>query len=348
MDAGQIIYMIVITLLVLTALIVVHELGHYFVAKKRGIKVSEFAVGFGPRLIKWHRKETEFSIRPIFIGGFVRFADDEEKDPVPGDFRAASLKSRALTIIAGPAMNVVAAVIISIVVLTAFGDYYPTVAELEQGSPAMEAGLQEGDIITDINGIHMDFASYDWQTYAESAQGESLPMTILREGETLEFDVPYREELNEQGRKAVGFSVGTAPKSFNFFEAIALSFKWLFMMIKEMLAVLGSLFLGRGIENLSGIVGIATAIGGATTMSATMGMAYILKLMAMISVNLAIINLIPIPALDGGKLVLYGIEGIRRKPAPMKVEGILNLIGFTLIIGLAIFLVFQDVTRLVT
>lgn len=340
---------IVVTLLVLTVLVVAHEFGHYIVAKKRGIKVSEFAIGFGPKLIKWNRSGTEFSIRPFFIGGFNKFADDEEKDPVPGDFRAASLKSRCLTIIAGPAMNVIVAVILATIYLTATGTMLPKIVSVEPGSSAYEAGVHEGDLVKSLNGVNIDF-SYDLQDAFSGPQGEALEITVQRDGETMKLNVPYGDQKTEDGRKTTGISMGGSSadgwehKSFNFFEALVLSFKWLFLITREMLMALGSLFfMGQGLQNMSGIVGVAAVVGQA----AMMGFDQVIYLTALLSINLAIVNLLPIPALDGGKLVLYAIEGIRKKPAPPKVEGALNLIGMVVVFGLAIFLVFQDIQRLI-
>ncbi len=340
----QIVISIVVTLLVLTGLVVAHEFGHYIVAKKRGIKVAEFAIGFGPKLIKWRRNETEFSIRPFFIGGFNRFADDEEKDPVPGDFRAASLKSRFLTIIAGPAMNVIVAVILSVVVLMAAGTNQIAVHSVSADSPAAQAGIQEGDIVKSYNGVDIQL-QYDWQdAIGKQKTGDSLPLVIERDGKEMSLNVPYMQ--NEDGQKLIGIEVNPyGPiKTFNFFEAIGLSFKWLFMVTREMLQSLGQLFfMGQGIENMAGIVGVTQMVG---TVAISGGFYSVLSLSALLSVNLAIVNLLPIPALDGGKIVLYAVEGIRKKPASPKVEGALNMIGMVLIFGLAIFLVFQDIHRM--
>ncbi len=340
----QVVISIVITLLVLTVLVVAHEFGHYIVAKKRGIKVAEFAIGFGPRLIKWRRNETEFSIRPFFIGGFNKFADDEEKDPVPGDFRAASLKSRFLTIIAGPAMNVIVAVILSVIVLMAAGTNQISIHSVTQGMPAQQAGIMEGDIIKNYNGVQIDL-QYDWQDAMNSEKtGDSLLLVIERDGQEMTLDVPYVQ--NADGQKVIGIEINPyGPiKTFNFFEAVGLSFKWLFLVMREMLQALGQLFfMGQGIQNMAGIVGVTQMVG---TVAISGGFYSLLSLSALLSVNLAIVNLLPIPALDGGKIVLYAVEGIRKKPASPKVEGALNLIGMVLIFGLAIFLVFQDVHRL--
>jgi len=350
-DAGQIIITIVSALLLLTALIVVHEYGHYKVAKKCGIKVAEFAIGFGPRLIKWYRGGTEFSIRPIFIGGFVKFADDleEEAPPKPGDFRAASLKKRVLTVAAGPLMNILFAFVIAVIALTVFGNgiMEVSVGAVVQDSPAYEAGLLPGDIIREMNGtpIRANTAEEDMAAYyAQQDQGDQLSITVEREGEMISLSIPYMNELSEDGRKVTGFSI-YQPERYNFFEAVGMSFQWLFNMMGEMLSTLGRLFfMGQGVENVAGIVGTAVIVGQAVSYGAYS----VLVLMAMISLNLAIVNLLPIPALDGGKLVLYAVEGIRKKPAPERVEGILNLIGMAAIMCLAVFLVVQDVSRLVT
>ncbi len=332
---------ILITLLVLTGLIVAHEFGHYMVAKRCGIRVDEFAIGFGPKLIKWRRGETEFSIRPIFVGGFVKFPDDVEGEAKPGDFRSASVGKRILTLFAGPAMNVILAIILSTILLTAVGDVEPFVATIQPDSPAAQAGLQEGDVIKDLNGTRIDFY-YDMQDATKAPKGESMPITVQRGEESLQLNIPYMET---DGQKMIGITMGLQPKTFNFFEALALSFKWNYLVMREMLQTLGNLFFaGQGVENLSGIVGVVDVVGQA----ARAGWANVVNIMALLSINLAIINLLPIPALDGGKIVLYAVEGVRKKPAPLKLEMALNAIGFLIIIGLSLFLVVMDVSRLVT
>ncbi|HBU11402.1 MAG TPA: RIP metalloprotease RseP, partial [Clostridiales bacterium] len=157
----QVFITVVSTLLLLSGLVVAHELGHYLVAKKRGIRVVEFAIGFGPRLVKWHRGETEFSIRPILFGGFVKFPDDVEDKPQEGDFRSASLKSRVLTILAGPAMNLLLAIVLAIIFLSTQGFYQSVIVEVQPGSPAAQAGLLEGDAIREMNGQRIDFYDFD-------------------------------------------------------------------------------------------------------------------------------------------------------------------------------------------
>ncbi len=336
----QIVIMVVSTILILCALVVAHEFGHYIAAKKRGIRVSEFAIGFGPRLIKWHRNGTEFSIRPFLIGGFNKFPDDmEDSVPKEGDFRSASLKSRFLTIVAGPLMNIILAVVVTAILLMTVGDHQPVVQTVTLGSTAYGAGIQEGDVIKKMNGVNIDFY-YDMQDVAGAGKGDSLKITVERGGEQVSYDIPYMP--GEE--KVTGINYLFEPVQFNFFEAIGLSFKWLFLQMREILKALGGVFFMGQTQNVGGIVMTAAVVGQAVQS----GIATVMQLVALISVNLAIVNLLPIPALDGGKLVMYAVEGIRKKPAPEKLEGALNLIGFMLLIGLSVFLVFQDVGRLMT
>ncbi len=336
----QIVILIVSAMLILTGLVVVHELGHYLVAKKRGIQVAEFAIGFGPRLIKWHRGETEFSFRPLLFGGFVKFADDVEKQPGPGDFRAASLKSRVLTILAGPVMNVLLAFVLVVIMLMSASEFQAVkIAAVQPNSPAAAAGLEAGDVIREMNGVEMNFYASGLQQYAQTQKGDSVPVQVERDGSVMSYEVPFGAENEE---KLIGITMQPSPHSF--FEAIGLSFEWLGEQMGAILSALGKLFfMGQGIENMSGIVGTAVVVGNVVQYG-TYGL--VLMLIALISVNLAIINLLPIPALDGGKIVLYAVEGVRKKPAPEKVEGILNFIGLALIMGLAVFMVFQDIGRL--
>ncbi len=331
---------ILYTVLILCGLVVVHEFGHYIVAKKCGINVMEFAIGFGPRLIKWYSKGTEFSFRPILIGGFVKFNDDEEAIK-PGDFRAAKVRHKLLTLVAGPAMNVLLAFIIAVVTLCTIGDYVPVVKEVGANTGAYTAGLKEGDVITSINDVKIDF-SQDLQAAFKTLGGENVNITVNRDGEQLNMDIPFEDDGN--GGTAAGFAMQSEPKVFGFFESIALAFKWLFSLMQEMLSTLGKLFFtGQGLENISGIVGVTVVVGQA----AQIGGNFLLMLTAMISLNLAIINLLPIPSLDGGQIIIYAIEGIIKKPVSQKVIGVINMVGLILIFALAGFLIFQDIARLV-
>lgn len=334
--------MIVYALLVLTALIVVHEYGHYRAAKRCGIKVDEFAIGFGPKLIRWRRGETEFSFRPILIGGFCRFADDlddEDRPPKPGDFRTAPIGARVRTVIAGPLMNALLAVVLAVVMLMVAPEAQGVqIREVAPGSPAAAAGLAEGDVIRSMNGVDIDFYYSDMAAYQQSAKGETMSVEVERDGEPLSFEVTFPAG---EAEKTMGVVMESHP--YGFIEALGLSFKWLWARTAEIFGALGDLFFrGQGVENMTGIVGL-TVVVGSVVQAGALGM--LLMLIALISINLAIVNLLPIPALDGGKLVLYAVEAARKKPVSINAEGIMNLIGMVAIMGFAAFLVVQDVGR---
>lgn len=338
----QIFLMIVYALLVLTGLIVVHEYGHYRAAKRSGIKVDEFAIGFGPKLIKWKRGETEFSFRPVLLGGFCRFADDledENREPRAGDFRTAPMRARVRTVIAGPLMNAVLAVLLAfIMILVAPEAQGVQIQEVAPDSPAAAAGLQEGDAIRSMNGVDMTFYYSGMGEYQQSAKGDTMEVVVERDGrtETAEIVFPAGD-----GEKIMGITMTSHP--YNAFEAIGLSFKWLWDRTAEIFGALGNLFFrGQGVENMTGIVGL-TVVVGSVVQAGALGM--ILMIVALISINLAIVNLLPIPALDGGKLLMYAIEGARKKPVSITAEGVMNLIGMVAIMGFAAFLVVQDVGR---
>lgn len=330
---------IIIGLLMLTLFVVVHEWGHYMVAKKSGITVLEFSIGFGPAIAKWHRDETQISLRCLPLGGYVKFfGDDEGDEKKPGSFTSAPISKRLLTVLAGPVMNILLAFVLAVAFLCAYGDANIVVTDVEPGSPAQEAGIMPGDVITEFNGVKIDFMLDMNEAAQNTGRGSSLTV-VERDGETYSYDIPYKAD----GSNAIGIQYTFERKSFSFIEAVALSFKWMFLLVKEMFSILGALFLtGQGVENLAGPVGTISIIG---TVVRT-GFENVLRLASLISINLAVINLLPLPALDGGKIVLLGVEAARRKPVPLRLEAVLNTIGFVLIFGFAIYLTFQDITRL--
>ena len=331
---------IIIGLLMLTLFVVVHEWGHYMVAKKSGITVLEFSIGFGPAIAKWHSKGTQISIRCLPLGGYVKFfGDDEGDEQKPGSFTSAPVSKRLLTVLAGPAMNILLAFVLAVSFLCFYGDAKVLVGSVEPGSPAQEAGIQPGDELIVLNGVKIDFM-LDMEEALSSTQEDASRVTVLRDGKEYSYTIPYKDD----GSKKIGISqLEYERKTYSFFAAVALSFKWLFLLVKEMLSILGALiFTGQGVQNLAGPVGTISIIGSVVRT----GFENVLRLASLISINLAVINLLPLPALDGGKIVLLGVEAARKKPVPLRLEAILNAIGFVLIFGFAAFLTFQDISRL--
>ncbi len=330
----------VVALLFIGVIIMVHELGHYSIGRACRIKIVEFAVGFGPKIAQWVKNDIIYSIRWVFLGGFTKFyGEDEELDDSLA-FNRQPTGRRALTIAAGPVFNIIFAFILVVLVLGFFGDYVPTVGEVLAGSPAEEAGLQTGDVILSMNGVKMDF-TMEIEAAKRAADNVSMPIVVERGGETLSFEIPYRY-YEEDDAYRVGFVFGAERVTFGIGEALALSFKWMYLLIREtLLAVLG-LFAGKGTENMMGIVGMVKELGAAIRSS----FETVLRFGVVINASLAVFNLLPLPALDGGRLVFIGIEKLFKRPVPRNVEGVIHLIGFALFIGFFIFITYKDLIRI--
>lgn len=334
-------------LLILTVLVIVHESGHFFVGKKCGMRIDEFAVGFGPKLLsRVGKDDIRYSVRALPLGGFVQFyGEDEEVDATyePRAFNNRPIWQRAITLVAGPLMNILFALLVTILVLSIFGEYVPTVHTITKGMPAEEAGLLPGDQVVKINGKTIDFSMEYQSAIAGIGQSEQVEMTVLRNGEKIDFTVPLRYDETE-GKMMMGVQFDTSTrKKFSVFEAIGLSFKWLYLIIVEMFGVLRALiFKGEGVANLAGPVGTISLIGQAVRS----GPEVILRMAALLSVNLGIMNILPFPALDGGRLLFLGIEKLRGKPIPREKEGYINLAGLAVLFILMILLTYQDIARL--
>ncbi|MGI6664016.1 MAG: M50 family metallopeptidase [Christensenellaceae bacterium] len=338
---------IIIGLLMLTILVVIHEGGHFFVGRACGMRIDEFSVGFGPKLFSREKKGILYSVRALPLGGFVQFyGEDEEVDAAyePRAFNNRPIWQRALTLVAGSLMNIITALIITIFVLTIFGDYVPTVHEVSPDMPAAEVGIEVGDRIVSFNGKKIDFSMEFEQAVAKGfAAQDDVEVTVLRDGKAIDFTVPLQEDA-ETGTKKMGIKYDVSARNkFGFFEAIGLSFKWMYLIIVEMFQVLGALiFKGQGLDGLAGPVGTISLIGQAVRS----GPEITLRIAALLSINLGIMNILPFPALDGGRLLFLGIEKLRGKPLPRDKEGYINLAGLVLLFALMIFLTYQDIARL--
>ena len=346
MEVFNTILTVIYGLLMLTLLVVIHEGGHFFVGKSCDIRIDEFSVGFGPKLLHKEKNGICYSVRALPLGGFVQFyGEDEEVDAdyEPRAFNNRPIWQRALTIAAGPAMNILFALLLTVGILVGYGDYVPQIIEVQEGMPAYEAGLQPGDRIVMVQGKRIDF-SMELDLSAIRTE-DTVAIGVEREGEYHEYLLqPIVDE--ETGDRVVGLTYSSAViQKFGFFEAIGLSFKWLWLIVKEMFAALGgALFGGAGLSQLSGPVGTIAVVGE----SVRYGFETILRIAALLSINLGIMNILPFPALDGGRLVMLGIEKIKGSPVNRKVEGYINLIGFGLLLVLMVVLTYQDIIRLFT
>jgi len=362
---------IVLLILVLVALILVHELGHFVAAKLAGMRVLEFGVGYPPRAARIAKKgETEYTLNWLPFGGFVRiFGEDGEATDTKG--RAFTDKNRfaqAIVLVAGIAMNLLFAwVLISGSLLAgtpraldpeeiaSAPDARITVSDILPGSPADTAGLVGGDVIVHAFSGEETFAAPDPAAFTEfiAQDGVETPITfdIRRNGEQLVLSVlPEKGVIaSDPSRPAIGIAVavvGTVPLSW--YEAPVLGAEYTWALTKATAVGLahffGSIFtFSADFSQIAGPVGIAGAVGTASDA----GLSSLVTLTAIISINLALINLIPVPALDGGRLLFVLIESVTRKRIKPAVAGAMNTIGFLLLLLLMVVVTAHDIWKIV-
>ncbi len=334
-------------LLLLTLLVVIHEAGHFSAGRRLGFRIEEFAVGFGPKALKWVKKGILYTVRWLPFGGFVRFFGDNEEaenPSSPDNFNNKPIYKRLIVFAAGPLTNIVFGFILTVVVLVAFGDYAPFIGTTLPGSPAEKAGILADDRIVEVDGQRIDFyTELQIGNVFRGKTGDVSAVTVERGGERLTFDVPY-EFNKEYNRDMIGITYRHGRMNYDVFSAIGLSFKWLYINIVAILdTIVGVFFLGRGAADMAGFVGTIAIISEVIRSNAENA----LRLAAIISMNLGVVNLLPLPALDGGKIVLLGVEKVRRRQLPVKVEMFINLLGFAFLIVCMLLLTIQDISRLV-
>jgi len=350
---------LLIFILILGLLVFVHELGHFLSAKKSGMRVEEFGFGFPPRLFRVKRGETTYSINLIPLGGFVKIAgEDGEAREDPGSFTAKSYGRRGFVLVAGVAMNVLLAAslfslgykigapqIIDDQTQGNVKNPKVQILEITPDSPAEAAGFQIGDILRGINGQNVSEVAETQKAIAASA-GEEADFIVQRGKELLSLKAMPRSEFPAgDGPLGVGL-VKTAIISYSWPRAIkegfldtAYALKLITTTFYHLLA--NMIISGKIAADLSGPVGVAVM----TSRASQMGFIYLLQFTGLLSVNLAIINILPIPALDGGRLLFLAIESIRRRPLNRKVEQWVNTAGFAVLIILMLLVTFRDVSR---
>lgn len=332
-------------LLVLSVFVVVHELGHFVAGRLLGFTVLEFAVGMGPAILKKEKNGITYSLRAFPIGGMCRFYGEDEEAKDGRSFASHPVWKRIIVVAAGPVMNILTAILFAVVSLMSYGVYVdvPTVQELSsETAPAAVAGIEPGDVLYAINGDVIE--SYEETSeLILGASGAEMTITVRRDGELV--DLIVRDFYNEaEGRNLIGITYGYGRERYSLFKAIGSSFRYVWDIFVEMARFIGSIFT-QGVQagDVVGPVGTVTIIGQAVRT----GFETVLYLAVLISVNLAFMNLLPLPALDGGRLVFLVIEAIRRKPVPPEKEGMVHFAGLVLLMLLMVYLTVSDVRGLV-
>lgn len=334
---------IIIAILVFSFLIFFHELGHFLTAKWAGIRVNEFSIGMGPALFSFGKKETKYSIRLLPIGGYVSMEGEDEDSQDDRAFNKAPVLKRILVVAAGALMNILLGLIIMIV-LTSQQSLIgtTTIAAFEEGAVSNQS-LQINDEILKINGMRTRIDN-DVLFGLLRDQDGVMDITVRRDGEVIELkDVRFEMPEAEDGSSQIFLDFKVYGEEKTFFNTIGYAFNWTGSVVKMVVYSFLDLVTGQfQLNQLAGPVGVTAAIGE----SAAAGGSSLLLMVGFITINLGIMNILPLPALDGGRLVFLLIELVRRKPVPAKYEGYVHFAGFVLLMLLMVVVTFGDITRL--
>lgn len=347
---------ILLALVALMIMIVIHELGHYLAGKALGFRIDEFGIGFGPPILKKRNKKTGelFTLRPLPLGGFCAFhGDDEESEGAEdeGAYNRQKPWKRLIVLFSGAFFNFLTAIFIITIYFTAYGQILPVVADA-YAVDGVENVLQKGDVILAKDGLQINIMTNEDVTAVFDDVKDGTKLKILRDGKSMTvtlsvgnyvLDDKYLEEGESPERTGAGIVYGVESVKLGFFRAFGRSFGFSFFIVFKILASLGALITGQiGLEAAGGTITVITTIAEVSSS----GFGNFLYVVAIISANLAVMNLLPIPALDGSRMIFTLIEMIFRKPVPRKVEAMIHTVGMLLIIVLAVFLdVFHLVRR---
>lgn len=332
---------IVLMIVLFVLLIFPHELGHFIAARACNVQVNEFSFGMGPVVFKKQGKETQYSIRAIPVGGFCAMEgeDTEEAGDNPRAFNNKKWWQKIIILLAGATMNILIAFVVMTIVAGVGGIITNRLAAVTPGGPAELAGIRAGDTIIAVEEVETDTWSEVVSALdAHVKENEPISIKVDRSGEELTFSmVPV---LNDEGRRVVGIEADITHSPGSAIKAGATA---TLEMFKTIFGALRDLIHSENIfEQVSGPVGIAQAVGE----TSSYGFMYFLYLVAMISVNLAIFNLLPFPALDGGRIIFVIIRGITGRAISDKTESIVHAAGMVLLIGFAVIVTGSDILKL--
>ncbi|MCQ2550602.1 MAG: RIP metalloprotease RseP [Clostridia bacterium] len=326
----------ILAILLFCVLIFPHELGHFVVAKMCKVQVNEFALGMGPAIFKKQRGETLYSLRAIPIGGYCAMEGENEESENPRAFNNKKAWQKICVLVAGSFMNVLICVVIMIIMAASTGTATTIIDKVQEGMPAYGV-IQEGDQIIDIDGKAVN----TWNDVGEFLQGQdkTARITVLRDGneQTLKVNVKLDEEAN---RKVIGITC-KVDKSLG--TSLSRGIKATGQMCVTMVDSLAMLFTGRaGMDDLAGPVGLISIVG----QTSSLGLMYFFYLMAFISLNLAFVNMLPFPALDGGRILFVIIRKVTGKMITDEMEGTVHTIGMLLLLALMFYITWNDIVRL--
>ncbi|MBO8167755.1 MAG: RIP metalloprotease RseP [Thermoanaerobacteraceae bacterium] len=334
------------TILIFGVLIFIHEFGHFIVAKRVGISVEEFSLGMGPKVLGKKVGETLYSLRAFPVGGFVRMAGMEpgEEAPEGRGFNEKPVLERMSVIFAGPFMNFLLAIVLFVIVYMILGVAVPTnenvVGQTIPGRAAEQAGLKSGDRIIAVNGQQVE----NWNELTDIIHGKAgqrITLTVVRDGKKLFFEItPEYDPERKVG--LIGIYPTTELKRFGVLQSVWLGLKQSYEITKGIIGGFAQVITGQEQAQVAGPIGIYSIIGQAVQF----GLTSVFNFAGILSLHLGLINLFPIPALDGSRLVFLAFEGLRGKPVDPNKENLIHFIGFALLMLLMVVITYNDLVKL--
>ena len=337
---------IIVALVIFGLLIFIHELGHFLLAKKGGIGVTSFSLGMGPAILKKKVGETEYCLRIFPFGGSCAMIGEDEESDAENAFNKKGVWTRISVVAAGPIFNFILAFVGAIIMVLCIGVDKPIITDMMDGYPAYEAGVRAGDEVISMNGRNIGVYR-DVSMYIQLHQGEEIELVYARDGKR--FETTIVPKMDENGYYLMGISGGAYTKCSNPLELIKYAgceVEYWIHMVFDSLKMMISGQVGR--EDVGGPVRIVSMIGETYEQSSAIsGFAVFINMLNMViflSANLGVMNLLPIPALDGGRLLIMMFEVLTKKRVPEKVEGYIHIAGFTVLMGLMVLILFNDIS----
>lgn len=341
---------IILAVIIFSLIVIFHEFGHFTFAKKNGVKVNQFCLGLGPTIFKWGKGETEYCLNLLPFGGACVMEGEDEGSDDERAFTNKTAWQRFQIVFAGPLFNFILAWILAVIYVALVGVTTPTISGVIEGYSAEAAGLQEGDTIVKLGNYNVHFYQ-EVSIYTFFHTGEKVDVVYKRDGQ--KYKTVLTPTFNEEeGRYLLGIFASNERAKLNPLSALAYGAYEVKYEIYITLQSLKMLFSGGvGIQDMSGPVGIVSTIGEVYEESVTSGVFYVfvnmLSIAILLTANLGVMNLLPLPALDGGRILLILVELVRRKRLNPDLEGKINLVGFALLMALMLVVMYNDIAKLV-
>ena len=336
------VYPIIIAILFFELIIIVHEGGHFAAARLMKIKVNEFSIGMGPKIFSFTKGKTKYSLRWILFGGYCAMEGEDEASSEAGSFSSKSVPARMLVVVAGALMNLLLGFLIIVCIISSQNLVgTTTVAKFDDNAVSASSGLMVGDTIKSIDGMRV-FTATDVETGLTSSPDDTLSITVERNGKIQTLEVKFQMEEYE-GRKYVGMDFWLLGKEKTVGSVLKNSAATFVSYTRMVFLSVHDLLVGRyGLSDLSGPVGAVSVVSNAAKTSLNS----LLRISAILTINIGLFNLFPIPALDGWRFFLLLGEGVFRKKLPAKWEYAINAAGLAVLLGVMVLVTFSDVTKL--